>query len=241
MAEPSAEDLDGLLALADTDAAIRRNQARLDDLPEQRRLEELDEQVRDLEQRHADVRLRRDDAAATAGKHDRDVAQLRERLAAEQQRMYGGGITNARELSKLEAEIQAVQERIDEHELAELEAMEQMEELDATLSGLKDQRDELAETRVAAERGRDEAASGLVAEIAELEVGREAQRKALPDDLLARYDESAQRHRGNAVGRLDGDRCTACGISLSYADVNALYEGPPLTHCPSCRRLLVVA
>lgn len=240
MSVPTPEQLDTLLSLADTDAAMRRNQVLLDDLPEQRRLAEIDDRIAQLQQGRADVGLERDAAAAVARTHDRAVAQLAERMAAEQQRMYEGTITNAKQLRKLEAEIAAVQSRIDEHELAELEALELIDEHEAAIAGVDQEVATLDETRVAAEAARDQAASELIAEIAEREVVRDAQRAGLPDEVVARYDESAGRHRGNAVGRLDDDRCSACGIGLSYADVNDLLEGPPLTNCPSCQRLLVV-
>ena len=240
MSDPSPEDLAGLLALADTDAAIRRNQLVLDDLPEQRRLTEVDEQISDLQRRRADIGLERDAVAAVARSHDRDVAHLNERLAAEQQRMYEGTITNAKQLNKLEAEIAAVQAKVDEHELAELEALEEIDEHDDAVAAIDDELASLATTRDEVEQARDRAAADLLAEIAEHEVVRDAQRGDLPDALVARYDQSAARHRGNAVGHLDGDRCSACGIGLSYADVNDLLEGPPLTNCPSCQRLMVV-
>lgn len=240
MPDPSPEDLAGLLALADTDAAIRRNRVTLEDLPEQRRLAEVDEQIADLRRRRADIGLERDAATAVARGHDRDVAQLSERLAAEQQRMYEGTITNAKQLHKLEAEIAAVQGKIDDHEFAELEAMEEIDEHDAAIAAIDGELGTLATTRDEVEAARDRAAADLLAEIAEHEVVRDAQRAALPDDLVTRYDQSAARHRGNAVGHLDDDRCSACGIGLSYADVNELIEGPPLTTCPSCGRLMVV-
>ena len=240
MPDPAPEHLRALLALADTDAAIRRNRVILDDLPEQRRLAEIDEQVGELERRRADIGLERDAVAAVARRHERDVAQLSERLAEEQQRMYEGSITNAKQLNKLEAEIAAVQGKIDEHELAELQALEAIDEHEDAMLAIDGELAALAATRVEVEEARDRAAAGLLAEIAEHEVARDAQRASLPDDLLERYDASGERHRGNAVGRLDGERCTACGIGLSYADVNDLHEGPPLTTCPSCGRLLVV-
>ncbi len=240
MPDPSPEDLTRLLALANTDAAIRRNQVFLDDLPEQRRLAEVDEQIADLGRRRADIGLERDAAAAVARDHDRNVGQLNERLSAEQQRMYEGTITNAKQLHKLEAEIAAVQGKIDEHEFAELEAMEEMDGHDTAIAAIDSELATLAVTREDAEVARDRAAAELLAQIAEHEVVRDAQRGDLPPDLVTRYDQSAARHRGTAVGHLDGERCSACGIGLSYADVNELIEGPPLTNCPSCGRLMVI-
>lgn len=241
MADPTPEQLDGLLALSNTDAEIRRLQKRLDDLPEQQQLEAAQQEHTNLEQARADRTLDQDQAQAVAAREDREVAQLRERLAAEQQRMYGGEITNAKELQSMKAEIDSVQRRIDEHEDAELEAMQQAEEIDGEIADLDRQ---IAATSQRVDELvvlRDEAARQIMAQIAELEVQAERQRGPLPADLLAQYDQARERFGGGAVGQLEGDRCTVCGISLSYADLNALYEGPPLASCPSCQRLMVVA
>lgn len=240
MPDPAPEDLTALLDLADTDAAIRRLTVALDDLPENRQLAEIDQQVEQLRGRRGDLGLERDEAAATMRTHERTTSHLRARLDEEQQRMYQGQITNAKQLSKLEAEIAAVQGKIDEQETAELEAMEEMEAHEAMIADIDRQIEELADQREVTEQARDEAAAGMVAEVAEREVARDRYRDAVPDELLATYDDAARRHRGNAVGRLDDNSCSACGIRLSYADLNALLEGPPLSTCPSCGRLIVV-
>ena len=241
MADPTSEQLGGLLALSDTDSEIRRLQKRLDALPEQQQLDDTVEERTRIEQARADRTLDQDQAQAEAAREDREVEQLRTRLEAEQQRMYGGDITNAKELSSMKAEIESVQRRIAEHEDAELEAMQRAEEIDAEIADLDRQIASLGERIDALTVTRDEAARSIMAEIAELEVQAERQRDPLPPDLLARYDDARDRLGGGAVGQLDGDRCSACGISLSYADVNALVEGPPLTTCPSCQRLMVVS
>lgn len=238
--DPTAADLEDLLDLAGTDAAIRRLNVALANLPEQQELVQVGTRRRAVEEAHADIRLERDRVTTVARNHDREVGLLQERLAAEQQRLYGGEITNSKELGKMEAEIAAVTDRIEEHELSELEALEQLEELEETIDGLEQEIGTLGEQAVEVQGRLDAAAAGLMAEIAEHEVVRDRQRDDLDPGLLARYDEVASRITGDAVGRLDGERCTACGIGLSYADVNTLMEGPPLATCPNCRRLIVV-
>lgn len=239
MAEFTDDQLAGLLDLAGTDAAVRRLRTTLANLPEQQELADLGERRRAVSEQHADLRLERDRVTTVARTHDKEVDLLNERLAAEQQRLYGGDITNAKELGKLEAEIAAVTSRIDEHELAELEALETLEEHEESLDALEQELAGLDEAIARVQQRLDESAAGLHAEIAEHEVVRDRQREPLPDELLASYDDVAERLGGDAVGRLDGERCTACGIRLSYADVNDLLEGPPLGTCPNCRRLLV--
>ncbi len=239
MAEFTDDQLAGLLDLAATDSAVRRLRTTLAHLPEQQELADLAERRRTVEEHHADLGLERDKVTTVARTHDKEVDLLNERLAAEQQRLYGGQITNTRELNKLEAEIAAVTSRIDEHETAELEALEQLEEHEESLDALEQELAGLAASRDDAQQRLDTAAAGLHAEIAEHEVVRDRQRDPLPEELLERYDDVATRLGGDAVGRLDGERCTACGIRLSYADVNDLLDGPNLGTCPNCRRLIV--
>lgn len=244
MSEPSSTPDDphlaALLDLAATDSAIRRLQTAMANLPEQDELVDLGTRRRAVSEAHADLRLERDRVTTIARGHDREVGLLRERLAAEQQRLYGGNITNTRELGKMEAEIAAVTSRIDDHELAELDALEELEDLEQRLDDLEQELADLDARVDDAQARLDTAAAGLLAEIAEHEVVRERQRDGLPDPLRTRYDESAATTTGDAVGRLDGERCTACGIRLSYADVNTLMDGPALGTCPNCQRLLVV-
>lgn len=241
MSEPTTDELDDLLALATTDAELRRLHKQLDALPEQQQLDDVLSEVTTVQERRADLGLDRDAAQAEANRQDKQVDLLRQRLAAEQQRLYGGEISNARELQSMRAEIESVERRIEEHETAELEAMEQVEQLEAQIGDLDAKIATSGERVTELERTRDEAAKTLLIDIAEHEVARDAQRAKLPPDIRDQYDAAAKRHNGVAIGRLDGDRCTACGISLSYADVNELVEGPPLTSCPNCQRLMVVA
>ena len=240
MSEPTTAELDDLMRLAATDAELRRLHRQLDALPEQQQLDALLTEVTAFQERRGDLGLDRDAAQADAAKQDKQVDQLRLRLEAEQQRLYGGDITNAKELQSVRAEIESVERRIDEHEGLELEAMERVEQIEREISDLDAQISRAQEQMAELEAARDAAAKTILVEIAEHEVARDAQRDKLPPELQTQYDAAAARYQGTAVGELDGDRCTACGISLSYADVNALVEGPSLTTCPSCGRLMVI-
>lgn len=240
MADLTSDVLNGLLALGETDAEILRLNKRLSELPEQQQLDDAERARLELEDKRGDLGLERDRAQAEATREDSEVEMLRARLEAEQQRLYGGEITNPKELASMKHEIDGTQRRIDEHEEAELDAMERAEQIDTAIADLDRQ---LADTATRIDEltvQRDQAAQAIMAEIAEHEVTGERQREPLDADLLDRYDQARARMGGRAIGRLDGESCTACGISLSYADVNALFEGPALGTCPNCQRLIVV-
>jgi len=144
-------------------------------------------------------------------------------------------------MRSIEAEIGSTERRIAEHEEALLETLERVEVLEGRADQLSEQlsigRERVEELTLA----RDEAAKEIVAELRELEAQRDAQVGQLDDDLLRRYEGAVERSGGGAgVGRLEGNACTACRIELSMADVGELLDGPPLTTCPQCRRMLVV-
>jgi uncharacterized protein len=238
--DPTPEQLDLLLELQATDSHIRRVEHTLDDLPEQRDLQGSLQRVAELERELDDLRVELERAGGEQRQLEREVDVLSQRRDAERSRLYDGSVVNARELQAVEAEIETTVRRVAEHEDLLLAALERVEALEA--------RHQTVEAALTAERARsgqleaarDEAASGLLAELAELGVTRDRDAAGLPEDLRDRYEQVRARTGGVAVGKLEGNACSACRIDLSMADVGELHAGPPLTTCPQCRRLLVV-
>ncbi len=237
---PRPDELQELLELQQTDARIRRIRHQLDDLPEQKELDEVQERL-DLVRKQQDaIRVDRDRVAAETRKLEGEIELLRQRKDAEHTRMYSGDISSPKELQSLRAEIDSTERRIGEHEDQLLEAMERLEVLDGKTGELTEEETTL-DARVAELSGAlDGAAQGLLAELAELQVARERERTDIPDELLTRYDAKIDQLGGVAVGELQDGMCTACRIELPYAEVEELLDGPPLGTCPQCRRLLVV-
>ncbi len=240
MADPTPEQLDLLLQLQATDSRIRKLRHQLNDLPEQQQLDAASARVTELEREHDDIRIELDRVGAQQRQLEREVSVLVERRDAERSRLYDGSVANARELKAVEAEVDTTDRRINDHEEQLLTVMEQVEALEEQAAGL-DEAAEMTRDRVGElTTERDDAAKGLLVELAELDATRTRQSVQLPDELLERYEQVAARTGGAAVGQLEGNTCTACRIELSRADVGDLLAGPPLTSCPECRRLLVV-
>lgn len=240
MGEPTSEQLDLLLELQATDSRVRKLRHQLDDLPEQQQLDEARSQVAAFESELDGVRVELERAGAVQRKLEREIAVLTERRDAERARLYDGTVANARQMKAIEAEVDTTERRITEHEEQLLEAMEQVESLDARAAELQQAAAHQRERVEELESARDDAAKELLAELGELEGQRIRQANGLPDDLLEHYEQVVARTGGAGVGKLVDNACTACRIQLSMADVGELLAGPPLTTCPQCRRLLVV-
>ena len=240
MADPSPDDLERLLELQSTDHRIRKVQHILDDLPEQRQLVEASERVADLGRQHEDLRVELERVNAEQRQLERETDVLIERRDVERVRLYDGSVTNARELKSVEAEVDATVRRIEEHEESMLEVMERLDVLEERSTGLLSEADATRQRAADLEVTLDESSKEWLAELAELKVVRDQQAGEIPAELLTRYEQAAERGGGTGIGRLEGNACTACRIEMSYADVGELFDGPPLTTCPQCRRLLVV-
>lgn len=237
---PTDAQLDLLLELQATDHRVRKAEHQLGSLVEQQQLEVAETRLVELAAALTDVAAQLEAATADQRTLERDIDTLTERRDAERVRLYDGSVTNQREMSSVEAEIESTERRREEHEEDLLTVLERVEELEQRHARLEADHTAAREAVTAAEVARDDAAKGLLAEMGEAKALRDRQAAELPDDLLARYEQAATKGGGTGVGELDQGACTACRIELSKVDVDQLYRGPTLTTCPQCRRLLVV-
>lgn len=240
MSEPTVADVKALLELQDVEARLRRKHHLLDSLPEQVALDAVLAEVEVSRDRAAGLRLELDKARSVVTRQEKELRLLRERLTVEEQRLYSGAITEARALKSADLEIATTKLHIDDHETTELEALVSVDEIEVRAAAEAAEEARLMDVAQQAEAARDEAAKVTLADIAQLEVDRDALRDDIANTLLRPYDAVMARGEGRAVGELDGDLCTACGVSLPAVQVNKLHREGPLTTCPCDRELLLV-
>ncbi|MFT5223416.1 MAG: putative nucleic acid-binding Zn-ribbon protein [Glaciecola sp.] len=233
------EDALLLVELQNTLSDIRRSKHQLANQPELQLVADAEAALETVRDESGAVRVAVTKVETEVRKHDKDLKILRHRLAQEQEKLYGGGVTNARELKSVEAEIHAITTRIDTHETGELEGMEKLDELEASIAALTVQEQEASDEVDAMEQRRDEAAQTLLAAIAEGEVSADAQRLVIPRDILSEYERVAKREP-RAVGQLKDGLCTACGISLPAIEINDLRAGPTLGTCPCPKEIILL-
>ncbi len=238
--DPSADELALLLDLQATDSRRRKLRRQLDVLPQQQELAAARELNQRLAEELDEVSVALERVGAEQRQFEREVDVLTQRRDAEQARLYDGTVTNQREMRSVKAEIDTTVRRIEEHEELLLDALERGEELESRRSQLEAGRASATARAAELAEERDAAAADLLRELDSLAATRDEQAEQLPRALLQRYEQVAARPGGAAVGKLAGNTCTACGITLSYADVGELLAGPPLTECPQCGRLLVI-
>jgi predicted nucleic acid-binding Zn-ribbon protein len=198
------------------------------------RSHEAEADLEPAEQGVADGRARVRDA-------EREAEQIRAHQARDQKRLDAGTVSSPRELQSLQHEIATLQQKLDDVETRELEAME---ELDGAELGLAQVRASLATIASSREEHEHELTSARVAIDADREAVA-AERASivaeLPDGLVERYERSRANHGGVGVGALRHGRCEGCRLALTPADRARLSAAPEdeLVQCEECGRLLV--
>ncbi len=177
-------------------------------------------------------------AEAALGKAEAEVQKQTIKLEQNQAALYGGKITNPKELQDLQLEAAALKRRIARLEEAQLDTMQKVEQ--ARLRYKKAVRlYRKAQTRQSEQeaRLRGEMVT-LKAQKARLLTEREALVSRLPADEYKLYEDLRAARNGVAVAAVQNEACNACGATLSTRLLQAVRSPIHLARCPSCRRIL---
>jgi predicted nucleic acid-binding Zn-ribbon protein len=227
-----------LLALQEIDQALDRSQARLAEIDVQLvESEELVSAREAVEERRKDVdelRSRLSDAETT-------VEDIRAKAAVEEGKLYGGKVTNPKELSDLDAELRSIKHLITDREDVLLALLVEIDEADQKLNVANSAYSEI-EGSWKREQGdllREKAE--IEPEIASLQARREKQASRIDGSSMRLYQLLRDRHAGRAVAPLERGMCQGCRITLPMSLLQKARSGTGLVQCVSCERILLVS
>jgi len=224
-----------LLSLQDTDQALalRRREYREveDELKSEGGLPELREncektKVRVLEAKVETARL------------ESDLATLKDQVGELETRLYGGAITNVRELTAIETEHSAarrnlaqVEESIAPAEVAAEHARQLSEDLTNELAD-KEKTWQIRKQELGQEK------SSIGTEFNKMLAVRNEEAADIPAEDLARYTRLFRSNRGIAVVRVDRGVCQGCAVRLPVGELTRLRNSSGPIPC-SCGRALL--
>jgi predicted nucleic acid-binding Zn-ribbon protein len=229
-----------LLELQDHDLRIMRLNKQLDELPVKRAILAVRAKCVEFETLHArteaashvlDVRVRR---------LEDEVSVVRAKMEREQKKLLSGEVRNPKELNAISMELDALKRRSDTLEAQELTEMAKREQAGEQTAKVRAAIDaaHAKEAALVEEFKRD--GGGILAEVEGLNARREKLAASLSADLAERYLTVRAAKHGIAVGRLEGEACGVCQVTIPAHRLEALVAGPDLGTCPHCQRLLVV-
>ena len=233
--------LEQLLVVQERDAAIDVLVHRRETHPARAALVEVDAAIGAVDQRLVGARAARDDVAARQAAFEADATSASQRAQEIDKRMYSGTVSATRDLMAMGEEVKHLKERQAELEEHALEAMVELEPLDAEVSRLESERAALEARRAELVAELAAAESEIDAAIAAEQSARAEQTAGVPAELLTTYDRLRQRSAGVGAARLVGGSCTGCHLTLPSAEVERIKRLPAdeVVFCDSCGRILV--
>ena len=169
-----------------------------------------------------------------------DAIEAREQLV--QNRLYGGAVTNPRELEAFQEEQSILRRQKSDAEDVLLEHMLATEELQHRLAEAREATETLEERRrhrVPQLRQQDQ---NLTEELETINRRRSELLPRFSPQILSTYETLLNSRGGYAVSKVDQlrgrDICGACRVALPRADAQRVRSSDALVQCNNCRRIL---
>jgi len=227
-----------LLRLQELDLAILRSNKRLQELPEKQEILAVRTKTRDVTELHRKADLLVHKLNHDLKAHQDEIASLTEKLATEQEKVTA--TSDHRAAQSITREMDGLRRRQDKLEMESLQLMERIEKATAQIVKIDEALTQLAEKDAVLVAQFQKVGGALQKDIKALEKERGEVALLLAKETLTRYEQSRESKGGVGVGRLEGDQCSACRMSLPMERVRELDAGPDIGTCPQCRRLIVV-
>ncbi len=165
-----------------------------------------------------------------------EIEEVENKIKSTEEQLYGGKITNPKELSNLQHEVNSLKVRQDKLETSALEIIDRVEQAEAstaeTSNQLKKQEEDWQTEQQHLSAEIDELKNSLV----ELKQKRQALSATIDSQALDCY-ERIRKQKQLPVARVEQGICRGCRISLPSSDIQQARSGT-LVQCSSCGRIL---
>jgi len=235
-----AADQKRLLAVQDADLRAQQARHRRATLPVLSQLDELTGRVIDIGDERAARSSAVSDIRREVTKIEDDVATVRARAERDTARLSSGQGT-PKDLQALSSELEALSRRASDLEDVELEVLERLEVAEAELAAAETQHAEIAAQIAELEVTRDAGFAEIDRELAAIVDERAAAAEGLDAGLVALYEKLRDQHGGIGAATLVRGQCQGCHMTLNAGDLAAIVAAAPdqVVRCEECGRILV--
>ena len=232
--------LQRLLELQSEDTAIKRLEERKASLPEAARLREVTELLEELTSDLEIAGKQDDEISREHSRLEGEIELLEQKISKEEQRMFAGTVSNPKELSSLQAEVESLKRKKGGLEDQLLEVMEARESSSATVARITGERDQAAAESKELGSKVSILNADIDAQLAQHSSQRDQVAADIPADLLSLYDKIRVKNQGVGAASLEGGTCQGCHTKLPQGEIERMRSEGGLQRCDNCRRIIVI-
>ncbi len=166
------------------------------------------------------------------------VLSQREKIEQNNKKLYGGAVTNPKELEELQLESESLKKYLATLEDRYLETMLELDEAEESHIEARDAFDLLEAKTLSESADLDEERGTLTTDIESREQEREAALVDIEPEDVELYDRLRSRLNGIAVTTLSDDSCSICGLDQARSKLQEIRTGNVIIQCAQCTRIL---
>ncbi len=184
----------------------------------------------------AEIVLKKARTANSTANHT--VLSQREKIEQNNKKLYGGAVTNPKELEELQLESESLKKYLATLEDRYLETMLELDEAEESHIAARDTFDLLEARTLSENADLDEERGTLTTDIESREQEREAALVDIEPEDVELYDRLRSRLNGIAVTTLSDDSCSVCGLDQARSKLQEIRTGNVIIQCAQCTRIL---
>ena len=230
-----------LLDIQKLDTSIDQIVHKLANLPEREVATKLRAQYENLKYREVAAVTEVADKELEVRKAENDVDLVRVRLEKDSDLLQSGSITDSKQLTELQHELDSLKRRQQLLEDEEIEILEQLEDSQKNLVNVRAELEKVTSDLQKADEIVTVVVANLEVEKEQIETERLVESKSVPDELLKIYEKVRKDNGGIGASSLAMGRCEGCRIQFSQADMNKyrVAADDELLRCEDCRAILI--
>ncbi|MFC1901596.1 zinc ribbon domain-containing protein [Chloroflexota bacterium] len=165
-----------------------------------------------------------------------EVDDVMSKIAAAEEQLYSGKITNPKELSGLQHEVNTLKAKRDQLETKALEIIDQVEAAEKSATTASDDFRKLEGEWCQQQQQLSDEIEQLKISLSSLKQKRQQLSEGIEKPAVELYEKTRQ-NKKPPVARVEQGICRICRISLSASEVQRVRSGNPIL-CGSCGRIL---
>jgi len=166
-----------------------------------------------------------------------DVASASEQIKSLGEKLYGGSITNPKEVNTSSLKLESLDEKVKRTEDEILAIMEEQDTLRSRLEAMSTELSKKAED-YRLKHGKLLAGQEKVRQqLAKIPLSRQKMLKRADAELWQKYTE-IQRRFDDPLGKVEKSTCMGCRVNIPFHDLRRLKQGDELVLCSHCGRML---
>lgn len=238
--DEASYEITRLIELQLLESAILRRLNEINVLKKNEKLQKLQKELSEINEK-----LELSDKELAGLEHERKkledmIALQNGNIKKNEEKLFSGTITSAKELLNYQEEIKFLKQNNDNVENKEIELMISIDELKPKISEIEKSKAHIDSGIEMVKKEVGEKTKVTSDAVKRLRKKRAAVISKIPKDALAKYEETKVKKGGIAVAILKDRFCDICNMEIPTGDAEKIKDLNKLYKCPLCGRMLIM-